>query len=529
MVQTSSDRRARVDRAFLTRSDSALPYVGRLDGSASAAPHFELCEDCRLNQDAGKPVTCLERAQFLMSRHGHSVERAREAVMAENRNCNMTRYPVDISWARDDSSFDSMFSKLQIPDREYDAPIHSAPSENINGMGDALSIYFYESLPWDMGIGLERSIAGRYASENNTEENFKTDVAIINLFRNYPGRTLDPSEADLYVVPFPHASFCLSNSSEAWFVECGHVPRGLIKSGVWGNLPYYKGKEKRHLFINGQERFHAHKLLRNVPLQLTIGPRDRSVASHQIVVPYLNDQASFQPSILKSRGEEWWVDRPRAYSLTYFYQSQNKHMKGHSPRRYRMYFVEEVQRSWKDTPRLGGLPYVIQNMRGLKFSSIGSSRNFFTKMYGESVFCLVLPGDSPSQKRFFDAMVMGCIPVVLSFGSGNTTSWYLPESYVVEDTFPWSRGSGSTHPEHEIDYRSFVVEVSGGVGDVKPVLEALLRNSSDIRRRQRLIMEHAPSFSYGMVGESYSESDAFSRILDSLRYYLSNVVGKTEA
>jgi len=35
-------------------------------------------------------------------------------------------------------------------------------------------------------------------------------------------------------------------------------------------------------------------------------------------------------------------------------------------------------------------------------------------MVGRSVFCLHLRGDTPSSRRFFDAVASGCLPIIVS-------------------------------------------------------------------------------------------------------------------
>lgn len=291
------------------------------------------------------------------------------------------------------------------------------------------------------------------------------------------------------------------------------MPAKTIQDEVLNRLQYYKGNEKSHLFINAFEAFHTHKLLKNVPLSLSLGPRGTGTG-YQIVVPYINDQHAFQPSIIQQRPKAWWT-RPRKYSLTYFFGATNKNMRGGGPRIYRLYMLEEVQNNWKDTPDLGGLPYVLQSMKNFN----NTNYQFFSKMYGESIFCLVLPGDSTSQKRFFDVILNGCIPVVLGFDSGSHKSYYLPDGYPIKDSYPWAKGSNSTCKDEEIDYRAFIVEVAS-VESVKPAVQALMRNASDIRRRQLLLRKYAPTFCYGLGGDAHKYQDAFSKILESLRYYV---------
>jgi len=519
----------------------------------NVTPYVELCEDCRLNPSAaGRPFVCYDRMLYLRDRKHLPEAKAREDVIKTNaEHCAMTRFPSPYN-EEEYKAFDSMFSMWSTDnngtrvvgggDAVFNADSTSKTAKRGVGHYNNISIYIYETIPKDMGIDLEHKMAIQYASPEYKEQNFKADLAIIDLFRTYSGRIYDPAKADLLVVPFPHASHCLS--SDGWWNECGHVKNEILQRGVLDNLPYYKGNEKRHLFINAQEIFHAHKLLRNVPLSLTLGPRvapgdQGGGGGYQIVVPYLNDQRSFQPSAIRSRPKEWWT-RPRKYSLAYFFGSQNRNMYGTSARIYRTYFLEEVQKNWNATSgEIGGLPYVIQNTGEVKSkNATARGGQFFSQMYGESVFCPTLPGDSPSQKRFFDVIVMGCIPVVLAFdtskssasvagGFASNTSWHSPGGYPMGDVYPWAKGSNGTYPEEEIDYRLFVVEVHGGVGNVKPAIEALMENPREIRRRQLMLRKYAPYFCYGMGGDSHSYRDAFSKMMESVRFYLSSISSET--
>jgi len=113
------------------------------------------------------------------------------------------------------------------------------------------------------------------------------------------------------------------NTVKGWARECGHISRSSINEIISG-LMHYKGNEKKHLFINSMEVWHAHPLLRNVPLSLIHGPR-LNEGGHHIVIPYLSDDPSFQPSAVKQRGEQWWL-RPRKLALSYFFGSVNRNM-----------------------------------------------------------------------------------------------------------------------------------------------------------------------------------------------------------
>lgn len=372
-----------------------------------------------------------------------------------------------------------------------------------------ISIYVYETLRKDVGDDLEEKMRNQYSDRNNTETNAQADIAIIDLFRTFPGRTDDPNATDIFVVPYAAATHCISKPDGVWKGACGHISGQQIREGVFNTLNHYKGNENRHLFLNVINQGNSNPVMRDTPLSLTIGPRYKST---NILVPYLNNLPSFQPSVVMNRGKDWWT-RPRTYSIAYFFGISNSRMRN-SPRLWRQLWLNEVQNSWPET--LGGLPYAIRVMtRGNKPPS-----RFFTHMYKDSIFCPTLPGDTPPQKRFFDVILMGCIPVVLAFDThDNYTSWHQPGGRSIYDSFPWIKGSNNTHPQNEIDYHSFVVEVRG-VENFLPTIEALMQNYTEIRRRQLNLMKYASYFSYGMGVDSHAYPDAFTKILESLRYHL---------
>lgn len=139
---------------------------------------------------------------------------------------------------------------------------------------------------------------------------------------------------------------------------------------------------------------------------------------------------------------------------------------------------------------------------------------------------------TPPQKRFFDVILMGCIPVVVSCptnpfinndGNRSTVSWHTDGGRPYEDAYPWTPESGNVYPHHAIDYKSFVVEVPCSIAEVRPTIENLMNNYTDIRRRQLNMMKYAPLLSYGMGADSHRYPDAFYQILQSLRHHVDNL------
>merc|ERR1712066_510391 len=95
-----------------------------------------------------------------------------------------------------------------------------------------------------------------------------------------------------------------------------------------------------------------------------------------------------------------------------------------------------------------------------------------------SVFCPVVQGDVPHQKRLFDAMLTGCIPVVAAFPAHEEgqVSWWLPGGPPIERMVPF--------PD-DIDYRSFVLEVPMQVVEEGRIVQTLLQVSdTEIKARQ---------------------------------------------
>lgn len=479
--------------------------------------YTEFCGPCRFDPNANKWAftTCQDRADYFVAKYRSVPDEAVKEVMALRPDyCRISRYNLtellpSISAKERSASVSSMFAESH-----PEATAHqSTMSANL------LSIFIY-TLPNEVGAQIVDEMRLGYANGTYTYQNFKSDIAIIDLFGSYTKQTRNPSEADLFVVPYPHSSHCVWTAAQPdhkWLHNCRQVSAATLREKVFSQLEHFRGNENRHIFINTMETFHTHAILRQVPFALTIGPREKST---HIVVPYVNDDPSYQPSVVRGRDPKWWT-RPRKFSVAYYFGSLNKQMKKTSQRKFRQYFLEEVRTNWTSSPYLGGLPYIVEDL-----SSDGYNDDFFSEVYRDSIFCPALPGDAPTQKRFFDVTAMGCIPVVLSFPTSNGTdvSWHAEDSpFTVRDSFPFAKGSRSIAPEHEIDYESFVVQVDGGVGNIKPTLESIMRNVTDLRRRQLELMRYAPLFVYGMGKDSHRYDDAFTQIMRSMEFALGNL------
>lgn len=161
---------------------------------------------------------------------------------------------------------------------------------------------------------------------------------------------------------------------------------------------------------------------------------------------------------------------------------------------------------------IAGYPVEVHEIEGHRnFKSLSPQDTW--KKYRESYFCPVLKGDLPYQKRFFDVVLSGCLPVVLSHESRDDNphaSWFEKGGFGYDITHPFSS---------IINYTDFVVEVDN-VDNLVSTLEQLLQDKDKIRRMQTAMGKVAPKFVYGLGEDFNVPGDAFDEVLGQLEEYL---------
>ena len=401
---------------------------------------------------------------------------------------------------------------------------------------------------WDPVVCNENS-SGTYPYYNLYRTNFNNDVVLLKRFLRYEYQTKDPNEADLFIVPYPHKSHCLCRQKDPNHIMCSYSYK-YIESEIINRMEYFKQHPSRHLFILGSDWALANPPLRKKSLlQLSLGSADgcrkrrrgrggggvvvdsssmSSSSSYNcgsLVIPYVNTDANYQPKSLVTLPESWWLDRPRQYSLTAIMGTPT-----HLPVRRELY--NNATTLLGDD--IGGLPIYL--------STSGKDRNLkrhdvAMDMYRNSIFCPILPGDDCGQKRFFDVVLSGCIPVVLRYSTSDEPewpSWFREGACSIRRAYPFGRGAFFNDPHAGMDYTTLVVEInvssssssssSGGgccgLSCIKPTLEHLIMMEPDkIRTLRRNLMSAARLFTYGLEEDSYRYPDAFSALLVTLRHY----------
>mmetsp|Transcript_109476 Transcript_109476/g.205327 ORF Transcript_109476/g.205327 Transcript_109476/m.205327 type:complete len:708 (-) Transcript_109476:186-2309(-) len=115
-----------------------------------------------------------------------------------------------------------------------------------------------------------------------------------------------------------------------------------------------------------------------------------------------------------------------------------------------------------------------------------------------STFCLDPPGDSPTRKGLFDALVLGCIPVVLSEDSLQHYRLHIPN---------WQSLSVLVTTNHLWDY---------GFNIVDHLEEYAKNHPEEVLQKQRAIQEAAYSLQYSFRPGVRRGPDAFDLVLQNL-------------
>lgn len=145
---------------------------------------------------------------------------------------------------------------------------------------------------------------------------------------------------------------------------------------------------------------------------------------------------------------------------------------------------------------------------------------------------LQLMGDGCAQKRFFDVILNGCIPVVAIFhDDGGGESSLLKEGCKVSRTYPFSKPYNSvsgrsvnttTSDGFGLDLLDIVITYNGtcGMACMKEPMERLMNNQTALRQHQLRLHEYAILSSFGLEEESYQYPDSFMATVVSLRRQL---------
>ena len=358
-------------------------------------------------------------------------------------------------------------------------------------------------------------------------QNYNMDIQYLEWFRNYPLRTEDPQEADLFVVPYPHWSHCLCRKDFKKRAPSCSYNVATMNQAVLTSLNLWNISDmlsmQRHLWLwgidwgllkpNFQRTGHFSLHLGTSPCVL--GSSSEKPCGH-LVVPFVSTEPWFQPDAHGK--QDWWDNmRDRRYAMGAILGTPKSLV-------MRVEFTKTYQDLLGDT--VGGKP--------LRIIDLGTTRApmksiDFSMVYRESILCPVLPGDGPPQKRIYDVMMMGCIPIMPvwdSYDSVNGTTYpslFAHRRESARMTYAYHRSSFSGDGDAGLDYvRDLVVTFNGtcGLACLKGAAEAVLSNVEELDRLQGNLRKYSRLFSYGLEDRAYRYADGFTATLVSMRHYL---------
>lgn len=450
---------------------------------------------------------------------------------AVDGHSNQSYNPIETisSWNEATAPFKPYTSMFSFPAADW----KRKDDEDMAETGKVLRVYVYDSLPVRYTESVLTCIFELSGVHNSTAFSSKStkmaDVAILRLFETYPGRVYDASVADIFVVPYAHTAHCYC--ADGWEKSCGQVDDADINQ-VFGSLQFYNSSTAaRHLFVLSGVQYFVNNRLMQQPLKLlggNLSPEEVVKKSRgTIVIPYLNDRAVFQKVF--TAPESWWT-RPRRYAFSFVYGPSNTRNAGYDPRKIRKHFRANWLR--RNRTELAGLPVYLKALDQVS-SAPGDAVLMAFDRYQDSTFCPILAGDSCQQARFFDVMLSGCIPVVLSFSSTdilskhkhswaeNLTSWYREGGETTAAVYPFH----SSLVDFGIDYDKCVLAVPAKVQrDVRKLFNVMetiiLHHPAKLRKLQTNLKRCAMRTTFGMGINAHKYDDAFAQTIRMIRYYL---------
>eukprot|EP00931_Biecheleriopsis_adriatica_P080283 TRINITY_DN53639_c0_g1_i1.p1 TRINITY_DN53639_c0_g1~~TRINITY_DN53639_c0_g1_i1.p1 ORF type:complete len:561 (+),score=87.28 TRINITY_DN53639_c0_g1_i1:24-1685(+) len=352
--------------------------------------------------------------------------------------------------------------------------------------------------------GLTPCTEARWNSLFSVYRQFATEVLVLLKFLAAPPGVLtsDPAEADLFVVPYFAKTDCAESGNAGRDPCWGKCKCATAVKHIFGALEHYSWQTRsRHLFLATGDIKDLPVEIQAQPLLISLGA---SFCGGHLVVPSPNLDPDLQPSA-KFESREAAGRAPERHIFAYWFGSNDK--------TWRNKVVGQMMQ-YRDTI---GLKNIVVHDIGSNYEerdvwqTDADSPQMILEEMIRSVFCPVVQGDVPHQKRLFDAMLTGCIPVAIAFPSHvkGETSWWLPGGPPIDRMLPF--------PE-DIDYRSFVVEVPMVEVERGRFMQALLSIPEAELEERRAAMQRARSlvrFDFSGTGP-----DAFTMTVQGIWRFL---------
>jgi hypothetical protein len=355
------------------------------------------------------------------------------------------------------------------------------------------------------------------------------DVVIAKVLLEYSGplRTYDPTKADVFVVPYPSSAHCACASGR--FTACA-LENDFLQNNLFDKLAYLNSTTlNRHVFFSSGQSHVSQRLIARQPLVVDLEPRKRACPSRtncgRISMPYVNTNPDYQPDQVFRRLSMPPKERKYALAAVMSFGATSKK----NVRAEFMNVSESIMASYDSQTSghsrggIAGMPIMVTGLSEIDRSL--SVEHDILDLYQDAIFCPCLKGDTAAQKRIFDAILSGCIPVTMEYESfePDYPTHFEPDGSSIRNVYPFARGSFYGDREMGIDYSQIMVIINGtcGIPCLVPTLEDLLLNHRDrVREMQENIGQVARLFSFGMEHNSMKHIDAIAAILVRIHHYV---------
>ena len=395
-------------------------------------------------------------------------------------------------------------------------------------------------------------LADFFTSLMFTHAQFSVFKAIYQRLLVSPMRTLDPSKASVFFLPYDGGIDALVSSYDGRLIKFKCPRSGPAKSFLSGQEYFKRNSGKDHFLIfsviQGVSSLNSpgcrglYKDLCQHCTKLTIEVSYHAdIHSKQTVVKQTADTNLSSTVFIDPSWPEWkkknrerkslgltgggkggtaytydptWTSIPYPSSFHYFDGIQN------IPWRYDENLVRNATAVFVGGGKTTNLPAKMLRDRlknqcalrdNCKWVATGKDRAHVNLasalgMYRNSIFCLNPPGDSPTRKGLFDSLLAGCIPVVF-------------DKYTLEDQYPWHIGVD------RIESISVYIPIEEMIG--KQATDGADNNSKKRRKKHRKFdelsvggnltnfMDHLEQISPDRVKQMQK---SIGKIADSLQY-----------
>jgi hypothetical protein len=334
---------------------------------------------------------------------------------------------------------------------------------------------------------------------------YAAEVPLLAKFLQMP-QTDDPEQADLFVVPYFHSTdqavlgepFHVCTTSEAMDIRLHQ----LFKL-----LPHFVGaKSSKHMFLASRDKS-------NIALKLL----DMVQSSGAIVLHYGPSAAKNEIVVAPSdSGFSWPVLPLKMPADLLFFMAGDI-----NPARHSMF--EQLEKLKSMTP--AGLTARVMKISDHRLMPVTTAQSF--GMMEGSLLCPIAMGDLPYQHRFYDSLVAGCLPLVLTsrrMESGvpcDLWSWAPDQRYVHwasykpgtqfcrNATNPCSASYEKSYAfSRSIPYSQIAVQLDANYTEL--FSDILNLDYMELLKRRTLLDKYRKYLVYDWSGQSF---DAFSATL----------------